>query len=482
VNTEFLLSLLPYLYTVLEFVGIYFALTAIRHSRTSQGAIAWAMSLVFLPFLSLPFYWFFGRSKFIGHINFRKQSFKDIKSSLDSFKTSIHPHEVKKESLKSYERALQELVFLPWLKGHRSKLLINGETTFSTIFQSIDQAKDYILLQFFIVNDDDLGSVLANKLTEARKRGVRVFFIYDAIGSYSVDEDYWNRLKDAGCEVYPFHLVERKSRRLQINFRNHRKITIVDGEIAFFGGHNVGDNYLGKNPKHSPWRDTHVQIEGPGVMALQLIFLEDWYFVNPHCHHSDLPRLNWEISNIEEGGEELLLLPSGPGDTFETCGLMFSTLINNAQERVWIASPYFIPDGKIRSSLTMAALRGVDVRIMLPEKPDHKMVYFARKDFYEDLQNAGVKFYLYKDGFLHQKVILLDEVAGVGTANLDNRSFRLNFELTGLFKGEKFLSSVERMLLDDFEKSSLLTAQKFSSYSFGEQILIKICRLFSPLL
>lgn len=478
-NKDFLFTIFPFLYSALELVGVYFALTAIRSSRTSQGAIAWAMALIFLPFISLPLYWFFGRSKFIGHINFRKQSFKDIKSSLESFKKSIQPFEVEKEN---YEYALQKLVFLPWLKGHQSKLLINGEKTFSKIFECIDGAKDYILLQFFIVEDDELGKRLSQKLIAAKRRGVRVYFIYDAIGSYHVDEFFWDNLKEAGCEIFPFHIVERKSRRLQINFRNHRKITIVDGEIGFFGGHNVGDNYVGKNPLHSPWRDTHVEIKGPGVKALQLIFLEDWYFVNPDCHHNDLPQLNWEVSESKEGGEELLLLPSGPGDTFETCGLMFSTLINNAKKRVWIASPYFIPDGKIRSALTMAAIRGVDVRIMLPEKPDHKMVYYARKDFYEELQNAGVQFFLYNEGFLHQKVLLMDEVAGVGTANLDNRSFRLNFELTGLFRGENFVQSVEEMLLDDFNKSTLLKYEPFSSYSLGEQILIKVCRLFSPLL
>lgn len=477
-----LYSVFPIVYSLLELAGVIAALFAIRYSKTSQGAIGWALSLVFLPFIALPLYWFFGKSKFIGHINFRKQSFKEIKSSLDSFKKSIHPYEVDTNKLMSFERSLQELVFLPWLKGHQSKVLINGDQTFEAIFKAIDNAQDYILMQFFIVVDDELGNQMAQKLIAARKRNVRVFFIYDAIGSYQVENEFWYRLQDAGCEVYPFHIVERKSRRLQINFRNHRKITVVDGKIGFFGGHNIGDNYVGRNPKHSPWRDTHVQIEGAGVKALQLIFLEDWYFVNPNCHHTDLPHLDWNVSDFEGEGEELLLLPSGPGDTYETCGLMFSTLINNAQSRVWIASPYFIPDGKIRSSLIMAALRGVDVRILLPLKPDHKMVYYARKDFYEELQKAGVKFYLYKEGFLHQKVILMDEVAGVGTANLDNRSFRLNFELTGLFRGETFVQSIEDMLLEDFKKSQLLALKPFSSYSLGEQILIKVCRLFSPLL
>lgn len=485
---ELLTTVLPFLYTGLELLAVIAAVNAIQNAKTSQGAIAWALSLVFLPFISLPIYWFFGRSKFIGHINFRKQSFSEIKSSLDSFKASIHPYEVSHSNLKTFEKGLQELVFLPWLKGHRTELLIDGEKTFEKMFQAMDEAKGYILLQYFIVQRDEFGRAFFNKIKEARRRGVRVYFIYDAIGCYNMPEEMWEELRLAGCEIYPFHIVERRSRRMQINFRNHRKITVVDGNLGFFGGHNIGNSYVGKNPLHSPWRDTHVQIEGPGVKALQLIFLEDWYFVNSDCHHNNLPELNWEVSNPEAcddskpDGEELLLLPSGPGDTFETCGLMFSTLINNAHKKVWIASPYFIPDGKIRASLTMAALRGVDVRIILPEKPDHKMVFHARKDFYEELQKAGVKFYLYKAGFLHEKVILIDDMTGIGTANLDNRSFRLNFELTGIFKGDSFVASVERMLEEDLKKSELLPFTPFHNYPIHEQILIKICRLFSPLL
>lgn len=478
-----ILDWLPYALTGIEILGFYTAVVAIRSSKTSQGAIAWAISLITLPFITLPLFWFFGRSRFIGHINFRKQSFKEIEEDMNSFKESIHPYESEDHALLDFEKSLEKLVFLPWLKGHRTELLIDGENTFQAIFKAIEEAKDYILLQFFIVEDDELGKMLSLKLREARKRGVRVYFIYDAIGCYHVDDAYWNILDDAGCEVYPFHIVERKSRRMQINFRNHRKITIVDGEIGFFGGHNIGDAYLGKGELFSHWRDTHVSIQGPGVLALQLIFLEDWYFVNPHCQSHELPDLNWKVGpHVHQDGEELLLLPSGPGDSHETCGLMFSTLMNHSKNRLWIASPYFIPDGKIQASLTMAALRGVDVRVLLPERPDHKMVFYARKDFYESLQGAGVKFYLYKKGFLHEKVMLVDDLAAIGTANLDNRSFRLNFELTGLFKGRDFVSKVEEMLGRDFQESELLSPYIFKERPFWEQILVKICRLFSPLL
>ncbi len=471
-------------YTLIELLGIILAIEAIRKARTSQGAIAWSLSLITLPFISIIFYLAIGRSKFIGMANFRRKSGLEIFPLLEK----LHQKDLdqslilKDGELSDEDMAFHNLAKLSWMKGNQTKLLINGEDTFREIFKAIDEAKDYILIQFYIVRSDALGNEFKNKLKSAASRGVKVYFIPDAIGCYSTHQGYWDELVASGVLVYPFHVVERRSKRFQLNFRNHRKIVVVDGKSAFFGGHNIGNEYLGIDTPLSPWRDTHCQVWGPIISSLQISFLEDWYFVTECQSVDDLPTLFW---NQEVYGENstCLMIPSGPADPLETCGLMFAQAIHMAKERFWIASPYFIPDGKISSALVLAALKGVDVRILLPNKPDHRMVYMARRDFYEVLQNAGVKFYHYTEGFLHEKVFLIDyDYGAIGTANLDNRSFRLNFELTCLFKGERAVSAIEEMLQNDFSHSKEFPPYRLSERPLWEQIVVKMCRLFSPIL
>ncbi len=481
-NSQWIYEWGPWVLPLIEVWAVALAFHAIKKARTSQGAIAWSVALVLLPFVTIPLYLLIGRSKFIGHVDFRRKSGKELAPMTMRFKNSVKDYEVTKSELNPFDDVLSELAHLPWLKGNDSDLLINGHETFNMIFEAMDEAQDYILHQYFIIEENKLGQQFAESCLAASKRGVKVYLIYDAIGCYNVSDSYWDRLKDGGVLVRPFHITERRSRRLQINFRNHRKITVVDGKIAFFGGHNIGDAYLGRRPGFNPWRDTHVKLKGPAIASLQVSFLEDWFFVNPDCGVHDLPELTWQWHAQEEDAK-ILMLPSGPADDFETCGLMFNHVIHQARKRFWLASPYFIPDGKIQSALTIAALKGVDVRILLPKVPDHKMVYYARQAFYENLQKAGVKFYLYDQGFLHQKVFLLDnDLVGVGTANLDNRSFRLNFELTGLVKSEQFVRETESMLDEDFQASKLLEPFSLSQVPLWQQILVRVCRLFSPVL
>ena len=208
----------------------------------------------------------------------------------------------------------------------------------------------------------------------------------------------------AGIATSAFHTTKGKTNRFQLNFRNHRKIVVVDGKIAYLGGHNVGDEYLGKHPKFGAWRDTHVRIEGPAVQFIQFSFVEDWYWAT-----KGIPELNWEPCKAADGGEDTLVIASGPADSLETCGLMFVQAINQARERVWIASPYFVPERGIMAALKLAVLRGVDVRIMLPGKADHKLVYWSSFSFISEAEPVGVKFYRYKEGFMHQKVVLVDD-------------------------------------------------------------------------
>ncbi|HSQ83183.1 MAG TPA: phospholipase D-like domain-containing protein, partial [Desulfobacterales bacterium] len=236
--------------------------------------------------------------------------------------------------------------------------------------------------------------------------------------------------------------------------------------------------YVSKHPKFGVWRDTHVKVEGPVVKLVQYCFVQDWYWATTH-----IPDLSWEMQQAENGYEDALIVASGPADSMETCSLMFVQAIHMAKERIWIASPYFVPDRQVLSALKLAALRGVDVRILIPEKPDHRTVYLASFSYYEDTLPIGIKLYRYTDGFMHQKVFLVDSnCAAVGTANLDNRSFRLNFELTFLNYDLSFIKKIEDMLNDDFSRSRSVELTDYTQRSFFFKLAVRSARLFAPIL
>ena len=366
----------------------------------------------------------------------------------------------------------------PFLGGNDMELLVNGDATFKAIFAAINAAEKYVLIQFYIVRDDVLGKELGELLLQKARQGVHIRFLYDELGSYSTPAAYWDTLRGAGVEAQPFHTTRGKGNRFQLNFRNHRKIVVVDGHTAFVGGHNVGTEYLGgKDNGYGGWRDTHARISGPAVLPIQVCFGKDWYWAT-----SEIPEVDLSMP-AEQGKAEVLALPTGPVDALENCSLMFIQAIASAKERFWIASPYFVPDSSVMKALQMAAMRGVDVRIMLPRKPDHMLVYLAGFACLKELDQPGIRVFRYDEGFLHQKVFLADDsLAAVGTANLDNRSFRLNFEITMLVEDPSFCKDVEAMFLDDFDHCVETGPNEYDEKNIIQQTVIRFARLLSPIL
>jgi cardiolipin synthase len=477
-TTEVALGLIGYAYLALEIAAIVSAIDAVMRSRTSQGAVAWAIALISFPVLSLPLYFIFGRSKFHGYVKARRISHENTNSILSDLQASTSMYRAHFGVSQYMFPAFESIARMPFLKGNAAKLLIDGEQTFEEIFQGIREARSYIIIQFYIVKNDDLGKKLKSALLKKLNEGVKVYFLCDAIGSAALPSSYLAELQQAGAEAVTFRCMTKFSRRMQINFRNHRKIVIIDGHTAYVGGHNVGDEYLGKHPRLSPWRDTHVRITGPAALAVQLVFIEDWYWVT-----QKIPPLSWEPHAQSGDGQCVLTLPSGPADRLDTCSLFFVHAINSAQQRCWIVSPYFVPDESVVSALQLAALRGVDVRILLPEKADHKLVYLAGFSYFHETIGAGVKLYRYTNGFLHQKVMLVDDqLAVVGTANFDNRSFRLNFEITMVFTAQECNGALSDMLENDFSNSKPVTTDDYDKRSLMFKLLVRISRLFSPIL
>jgi cardiolipin synthase len=468
--------LTKWLFAVAHLLGAITSIDAILDVRTPQGTIAWAVSLNTAPIIAVPAYWIFGRSDFNGYVVLRRESEKEltekqleVSRAMDAMRP---PPERQPESAKLLER----LAMLPATRGNHAELLIDGEATFTSIFEGIAAAREYVLVQFYILRDDGLGRRLKDALIAKARTGVRCYVLYDEVGSDDLARTYVPDLKAAGVEIRPFNTRQGDANRFQINFRNHRKIVIVDGKTAYVGGHNVGDEYLGKDPKIGAWRDTHVKVTGPVVLCAQVSWLEDWQWAT-----GDKPSLNWAPAPAP-GGEDgiAFCLPTGPADPFETCTLFFLHAINASKKRVWIASPYFVPDEQFISALQLAALRGVDVRILLPAKADNALVQLSSYTFLPALEKAGVKTWRYNAGFLHEKALIVDDYCGIGTANFDNRSFRLNFEITMLFSEPSIVQAVEKMFSDDFLRSTLATSADFTDRHWLFRLAARTSRLMAP--
>ncbi|MFP3181735.1 MAG: cardiolipin synthase, partial [Paraburkholderia sp.] len=355
---------------------------------------------------------------------------------------------------------------------------VNGEATFAAILEAIDQARRYIIVQFFIVKDDALGEMLKDALLAKAAQGVRIYFLYDSIGSFDLPHSYVTKLRAGGVEVHPFATNRRFVNRFQLNFRNHRKIVSVDGERAFVGGHNVGVEYLGAKPPLSPWRDTHIEVRGPVVASIQFVFTEDWYWAT-----QTLPALDMPPHQPTDQGMHCIVMPTGPADKQETCSLFFVEAINAARERIWITTPYLVPDEAVFSALRLAVLRGVDVRILIPSRRDHYVVFEASKLYAYDSVRAGIRIFRYRPGFLHQKVVLIDSVAAaIGSANLDNRSFRLNFEIMVLTVDRGFAAEVEAMLERDFAEAYEIDRNEYRRAPAFRRVTMHVARLFAPIL
>jgi cardiolipin synthase len=363
-------------------------------------------------------------------------------------------------------------------RGNRVDLLVDGEATFDSILDGIARARHYVLVQFYMIHDDGLGRRMQQALVAQARNGTRVFLLYDEMGSNGLPAAYLDELRAAGVEVSSFKPTQGAGNRFQLNFRNHRKIVVVDGVTGWVGGHNVGDEYLGLDPEFTPWRDTHVRIEGPAVIQLQATMLGDWYWAT-----RKIPDLNWVPHASGTADMDVMIVPSSPSQKRETASLLFVTALHSARRRVWLSAPYFVPDEAVMSALQLAALRGVDVRIITTGKGDSMPVYLAAFHYMHELRDLGIRFYAYKPGFLHEKVMLVDDdIATVGTANFDNRSFRLNFEVTALVIDSEFGRQMKAMLERDFAHAEPIDPAEFARKPFWWRLGVSLSRLAAPVL
>lgn len=465
-------------FPLLHLLGLISAVDALLFSRSSQGAIAWCLFLIGFPYMGLPIYWIFGRAKFHGYSERIQRVAQHQSANIEWYRNHIVQYgSLPPDPVPHRAEGFQSLSGTTFLGGNDTKLLIDGEETFKAIFEALDSASSYLLIQFFIIKDDEIGRAFQRKACDAAARGVKVYVLYDEVGSHTLSRRYLSTLRASGVQVSSFGTRRGPRNFFQVNFRNHRKIVVVDGQTAFVGGHNVGDEYLGRSKRFGHWRDTHMRVSGPAVMHLKASFASDWVWAT-----GEVPNID-QIAPKIAGDAHALTVSSGPADPKDKCLLFFLHCVSSAKSRVWIASPYFVPDDALLSALQLAALRGVDVRVIIPSVRDHTLVWLASFFFAPEAAGYGIKVYRYRAGFLHEKVVLVDDTyASIGSANFDNRSFRLNFETTTLISSASFAQKVAEMLQEDMKHCDEVSHLRHADISAWKRLGARFARLFSPIL
>ena len=375
-------------------------------------------------------------------------------------------------------RLARQLDAYPLTSGNLVSFYHDGAPAFEAMYAAVRAAKHHIHAEFYIFEYDETGREFLELLTAKAKEGVEVRLLYDAMGTVGLYSWRLRQFREAGGKDAAFLSLNLWRRRFQVNLRNHRKILVIDGKVAFTGGMNIANDYLDRGPL-KPWRDTQVRIDGPSVESLQRIFIEDWDFAAEESLKDD----DYFRAEPRHGGCDVQVIQSGPDQDVKSIRETYFAAAFRARKRLWITTPYFIPDSGLRDALCMAGRTGIDVRLLLPRQADHKFVYYATRYYLSDMLAAGVKVYLYTKGFIHAKIWLADgQWASVGTANVDNRSLLLNFEVNCLIYTPSVVVELERQFERDLANSVCLDAKAFARRSRFGRMAENVCRLLSPIL
>ena len=470
--------------------GVILALVWLRiifETHNTNKTLAYLLFCLFIPIIGILFYLAFGinywRKK-----TYSKKSEQDNKI-LEQLKKSIEQYDNvavnRYEDLEDENAELAAMLIKdlgsPLTGNNKITLLVNGEEKFPALFKAIEQATHHIHVEYYIYEYDKTGSALIELLIKKAKDGVQVRFIYDDFGSPTIKKKTEKRMQDAGIAIHPFHKVRFYLLANRINYRNHRKIVIIDGKTAFTGGINVSDKYVNSNTNKLFWRDTHIRIDGPGVYYLQYLFLSDWNFC---CGNPLQPDAAFFAdAGIKEQGSFMQVAASGPDANEPTVLYSILQAIYLAKEEILITTPYFIPGDSILDALQIAALSGLKVKLLVPGICDSKIVNAASKSNYKDLLNAGVEIYLYQKGFVHAKTLITDcKLTMVGTANMDHRSFELNFEVNAIIYDKHFATQMRELFFKDLKDAELIDKTKWLARPGYRQFPEKLARLFSPVL
>ncbi len=469
-------------------INIVFSLLIIFFQRRNPTTVwAWLLLLYFIPVLGFVLYLILGQ-------NFRRERMFKMKEIEGEIKYAVRRQEEsiyrKKLRLRDPELDRFKRLILYNLNEAEAVLTDNndiriftdGREKFKALLSEMDHARNYIHVEYYIIKNDELWKEIEEVLVRKARQGVEIRVLFDSMGCRGMHRSDWARLQKAGIKVAEFFPALLGKLQLRVNYRNHRKIVVIDGRIGFVGGFNVGREYIGKDRKFGYWRDTHVCIEGSAVTSLAVRFVLDWnYAARENLFLED--RL-FEIPTYTRGGRDpVQIISSGPDSSSQEIRNNYLRLIHMARKNIYIQTPYFIPDDDIRDALEIAAKSGIDVRIMIPCKPDHPFVYWATYSYLGEMIEAGARCYTYDNGFLHAKCMCVDGlVTCMGTANMDIRSFSLNFEVNAVIYSARTTERLMDAFENDIAKSTLVTRKKYEQRDFIIRIKEQFCRLLSPVL
>ncbi len=465
--------------------AIIVSISVIMDNRNPTKTISWIIILFLLPFIGLIIYFMVGQ-------NYRKQKIFTRKG-VEDFKriqnlSERQLIEIASDDFIEDENIRNKLHIIKLLlknnkalltRKNKATILNNGKQIFRSITSALNQAKDHIHIEFYIIEDDRIGNEIKDILIKKALEGVKVRLIYDDVGSWRLSARFIDSLRRAGVEVYPFMPVKFPFLANRLNYRSHRKIIIIDGKTGYVGGVNIADRYAYGDSKVKFWRDTHLRIEGEAVSTLQAVFLIDWHFVCGKLLDENryFPKTDVRKTNLVQ------IISSGPDSDWASIMQAFFSAISTARNYIYITVPYFIPNESILTALKTVSLSGIDVRMILPAKSDSKLAYYGTMSYVEELLEAGINVYLYKKGFVHSKLVMVDDIfSSVGTANMDIRSFDDNFEVNALIYDQNTTSELKDCFFDDLAECEKLTLEDYKRRPLSRKFLESVARLFSPLL
>lgn len=448
----------------------------VLENRNPVKAVSWILVLVFLPLIGLLLYFFFGRNyrrhRFISRRSYGKLLQKPVEEYFSQ--EGLEIPEKYNRLVKFFQNTDYALPF----NGNKVEVYTDGLSMFESLLKELRQAQNHIHLEYYIIDDDEVGRLVRDILMERARAGVKVRLIYDDVGCWHVPSAFFREMERAGIEVRGFIKVRFPLLTSKVNYRNHRKIVVIDGKIGFIGGMNLANRYV-KGVKWGVWRDTHLKIEGRAVHALQTRFLLDWYFVEQKllAGADYFPKLD------EQGGMLVQIVSSDPTSDWPAIMQGLVKSIMEARDYFYVQTPYFLPTEPVLFAMQTAALAGVDVRLMIPQKSDTVAPQFGTLSYLRDVMEAGVKVYRYKKGFIHSKLIVSDDMlVSVGSANMDFRSFEHNFEVNALVYDKALAVDMKEVFLKDMSDAVQVSLDKWKKRPWTERLVEGIVRLFAPLL
>ena len=485
---EAAVTVIDFVFSNLVIFNLIFAIAIVFFQRRNPTTVwSWLLLLYFIPIVGFIFYLFLGA-------DMHKRKMFKIKEIEDKLNESIRQqeHQLKNDELQEH---------IPDIEGYSDLVMFNLDTTgavltdtndvdiftdgnakFDTLIEDMRQAKSFIHIQYYIIKNDVLFNRIKDVLLEKAAEGVEVRILFDGMGCRSVRKNVWKKLREGGIRTAEFFPIHLRRLHLRINYRNHRKIVVIDNKIGYVGGFNVGKEYIGLDNRFGHWRDTHLRITGEAIMGLELRFLLDWnYAAEENLFTEDKYMSGFEAGHRDRCNMQIIY--SGPDTSLQPIRDNYLRLINKAKKKIYIQTPYFIPDEALYTALMVAIHSGIEVNLMIPCKPDHLFVYWATFSYMGELVMAGANCYIYNNGFLHTKAVMVDDkVFCCGTANMDIRSFALNFEVNAVVYDEAKTREMTAYFYEDVKHCTLVTRDMYASRSLLVRLKEQISRLMSPLL